>query len=161
MRLALAGNLSPRPPVLPRSGLDRPRLGLDTGACEIKAAGPYKFIGFGAITLGFSIHGFWAGRKSPIFGVWAAGSKTHSKRWGASPPTFWNGVWGRQGRPDPKNRPKCKFIGSGAINVTKPYIFIWFGVIQGPKPYNFLWSGGFYFADTGVCPFRPGCCVSW
>ncbi len=23
---------------------------------------------------------------------------------GASPPTFWNGLWGRRGRPDPRNR---------------------------------------------------------
>ena len=28
------------------------------------------------------------------------GPKNHSKRWGASPPTFWNGLWGRWGRPE-------------------------------------------------------------
>ena len=29
--------------------------------------------------------------------------KNHSRRWGAKPPTFWNGLWGRWGRPNPKN----------------------------------------------------------
>jgi hypothetical protein len=30
------------------------------------------------------------------------GPKNHARRWGASPPTFWNDLWGRRGRPDPK-----------------------------------------------------------
>ncbi len=41
---------------------------------------PYELMGFGAMdvtkhyefTLGFFIHGFWAGRKSQILGVWTA-----------------------------------------------------------------------------------------
>ncbi len=40
---------------------------------------------------------------SSIFGVWAA-LTNHSKRWGASPPTFWKGFGGYRGRPDPKSR---------------------------------------------------------
>ncbi len=46
-----------------------------------------------------------------------------------------------------------KFIGLGAINVTKPYRFIWFGDIHGPDPYEFLGLGGFYFANTGIGQF--------
>ncbi len=39
-------------------------------------------------TLGFLIHGFWAGRKSQIFAVWAvlAAPKTIPKGGGARPP---------------------------------------------------------------------------
>jgi hypothetical protein len=45
-------------------------------------------------TPGFLMHGFWpAGkRRSLEFGC-PGGPKNHSRRWGASPPTFWNGVW--------------------------------------------------------------------
>ncbi len=32
------------------------------------------------------------------------GPTNHSRRWGASPLTFWNGFWGRRGRPNPKHR---------------------------------------------------------
>jgi hypothetical protein len=40
-------------------------------------------------TLGIVLHGFWAGRKSPMFGVWAApaAQQKHYKRSGAKPPT--------------------------------------------------------------------------
>jgi hypothetical protein len=46
----------------------------------------------------------------------SGGPKNHSKRCGAKPPTFWNGFWGRRGRPDPRNRrfpagPKTRFFG--------------------------------------------------
>ena len=39
-------------------------------------------------TLGFLIHGFWAGRESSIFGGLGGpgGPQNHSRRWGASPP---------------------------------------------------------------------------
>ena len=41
-------------------------------------------------TLGFFIHGFWAGRKSPIWGVWEApgGRETFQKGGGLCPPYF-------------------------------------------------------------------------
>ncbi len=57
-------------------------------------------------TLGFLKHGFWAGRKSPTCVVWVASAapKTMPKGGGLRPPTFRNGVWGRRGRPDPKDR---------------------------------------------------------
>ncbi len=32
------------------------------------------------------------------------GPKNHSRRLGASPPTFWNSFCGRRGRPEPENR---------------------------------------------------------
>ncbi len=51
------------------------------------------------------IHGLWVGRESSIFGGLGGlgGPKNHSRRWGASPSTFWNGFGGRRGRTDPKS----------------------------------------------------------
>jgi hypothetical protein len=36
----------------------------------------------------------------------------------------------------------CKFIGFGAVDVTKPYKFIGFGAVDVTKPYKFRGSGG-------------------
>ncbi len=41
----------------------------------------------------------------------------------------------RRVRNNRRARP-CKFIGFGAIDVTKPHKFIWFGDIYGRKPHN-------------------------
>ena len=54
---------------------------------------PYECIGFGAIdvtTLRFLLRDFWAGRKSTIFGLWAApgAPKTMPKCGGLRPPYF-------------------------------------------------------------------------
>ncbi len=43
-----------------------------------------------------------------------------------------------------------KFIGFGAIDISKPYKFIWLGDIDSPKAYEFMGSGGFYFANTDI-----------
>jgi hypothetical protein len=58
------------------------------------------------LTLGFLIHGFWAGRKSSIFQVWEvpAAPKAIQEGGGRSPPSSGMVVWGRRGRPDPQNR---------------------------------------------------------
>ncbi len=49
---------------------------------------------------------FWG--RPEIVECWGLGGpggpQNHLKKWGASPPTFWNGVGGRRGRPNPKNR---------------------------------------------------------
>ena len=49
-------------------------------------------------------HDFGAGRKSPIFGVWAAprARETIQKYGGAKPPIFLNGFGGPRGRPNPE-----------------------------------------------------------
>jgi hypothetical protein len=44
-----------------------------------------------------------------------------------------------------------KFIGFGGIDVTKSYKIICFGDIDTPKPYKIIGSGGFCFANTGMC----------
>ncbi len=33
------------------------------------------------------------------------------------------------------------YIGLGAMDVTKPYTFIWFGDFYGPQPYEFIGVG--------------------
>ncbi len=70
------------------------------------------------LTLDLLIRGFGAGRKSSMFGVWAAPKPL--QKVGGFAPHLWNGVWGRRGRPNTKNRrfpagpkimyeePKCK-----------------------------------------------------
>ncbi len=54
---------------------------------------------------GYKIVELFKDRKSVIFGVWAAtgGRGTLPKGGGAKPPTFWEGIWGHRGRPDPQN----------------------------------------------------------
>ncbi len=55
-------------------------------------------------TLGFLIHGFWAGRRSPIFGVWAAPAapQTFPKRGGLSPPPSGMFFWAAGAAQSPK-----------------------------------------------------------
>ena len=55
-------------------------------------------------TLGFFIHGFWAGRKSPILGVWAApaAAKTIPEGGGASPPPSGSFFWAAGAAQTPK-----------------------------------------------------------
>ncbi len=54
------------------------------------------------------VFNIWFWGRPEIVDVWGlggpGGQTNPSKRWGAKPPTVWNGFWGRLGRPDPKNR---------------------------------------------------------
>ncbi len=47
-------------------------------------------------------------RDTEIIDFWGldgpGGARNHSRRRGASHPTFWSGLWGPRGRPDPQNR---------------------------------------------------------
>ncbi len=49
----------------------------------------------------------WLFGRPEIADFWGLGGpggpKHHSKRWGAKPPTLWNGFWRRRGRQNPKN----------------------------------------------------------
>ena len=65
VHLSRAGGIGPRTPDGPRSAIDRSWFGLVRGS-----SGQGFFVS--GYTLGFLIQGFWAGWKSPIFGVWAA-----------------------------------------------------------------------------------------
>ena len=81
---------------------------------------PYELIGFGAmdVTKPYELLGFWAMDFTKPYELIGFGAIDVTKpyeligfgamgggAWGAKPPTFCNGCWGRWGRPDPKNRP--------------------------------------------------------
>ncbi len=55
-----------------------------------------------------SVFNTWFLGRPEIVDFWGLGGpggpNNHSRRWGASPPTFWNGFGGRRGRPNPTNQ---------------------------------------------------------
>ncbi len=79
----------------------------------------------------FISRGFWAGRKSAIFGVWAApgGRETFPKGGGLRPPTFWR-VYRL---PEPPRPPKSMIPGqeNGEISLS---------IAKGPGPHRDHWK---------------------
>jgi hypothetical protein len=91
--IRFGGRRGPKWP-LKSAGLAGLQAGLDQHACRTRCerscrrSGGKATAGAKGPTLGFVIHDFWAGRKSPILGVWAAplAPETIHKYGGRSPP---------------------------------------------------------------------------
>jgi hypothetical protein len=91
-------------------------------------------------TLGLLMHGFRAGRTSPIvWGLGGPGSPTnHSRRWGASPTDLLECCFWPPGPPEPQTigvfRPARKpCIQNPSVPPSNPNEFIGVGAMDGPK----------------------------